>query len=272
MYPHPNALKEKLADEAVVTGLYIQTPSVDCVEIAAAAGFDYVIIDEEHGSFGFSDTVHLIRAAEASRVCPIVRVAENNPARIRKVIEAGALGVFVPNIESATEAREAISAAKYLYQGNGGSKGACPTNRAARSLGRDWERYVKWSNDNVMVTLAVESQAGLAQLDEILAVPGIDSVALGRFDLAHEMGLYGKRYGGEMEEIFEGFVAKADAAQVRWMARLSSLDPEVARIQRTALVARGARLFTLGSDRQLLDRVFRQVLRPMGVETMEGAA
>lgn len=272
MYPHPNPLRLKLTDDEVVTGLYIQTPGVDCVEIAAAAGFDYVIIDEEHGSFGFSDTVHLIRAAEASHICPIVRVADHNPAQIRKVIEAGALGVFVPNIESAAQARGAISAAKYRYQDNGGSKGACPTNRAARSLGRDWEAYVKWSNDNVMVTLAIESQAGLAQFDEILAVPGIDSVALGRFDLAHEMGLYGKRYGGEIEEIFHGFAAKADAAGVRWMARLSSLDFDAAQAQRAALVARGARLFTLGSDRQLLDRVLRDVLRPMGIDTAAGAA
>jgi len=271
MYPHPNPLKQKLAADQCITGLFIQTPSADCIEIAAVAGFDYVIIDQEHGNFGFSETVHLIRAAEAARICPMVRVPDHGATSIRKAMEAGAMGIFVPDVDTAEQARQVIAAAKYCYQGNGGTKGACPTNRAARSQGRDWEGYVKWSNDNVLLTLLVESQEGIGNLDEILAVPGIDSVALGRFDLAHEMGLHGGRYGPELEDVFRRFVASAKAAGMRYFSRLGSLDHDTAKAQCEALVADGARMFTMGSDRQFIDRVFREVLRPMGIESTAGA-
>lgn len=263
MYPHPNPLKRKLAADECILGLYVQTPSPDTVEMAAAAGFDYVILDEEHGSFGLSETVAMIRAAEASGIAPIVRVPDQGAANLRRAAEAGALGVYVPDIRSAAQARAAVAALKFKAGDNGGQRGACPTVRAARPGNADWRGYVEWSNRNVMACLLVESQEGLDDLDAILAVPGIDTIVLGRFDLWHEKGLAGDRYSAEIDAAFELFAAKARAAGIPYVARLRTLEPAGASAEFQEAVRQGARIFNLGSDRQLIYRAFAQATAPM---------
>lgn len=264
MYPELNPLKVKVAAGSPVAGLYIQSPGADSIEIAADAGFDYVILDEEHGNFGFSETVNMIRYAEAARICPIVRVSSHDPQHIRKVTEAGAMGVCIPRVESVELARSMVAAVKYSYNGNGGTKGACPTNRAARARGGDWEDFVRWSNENVLVFMWIESQVAVGRMRELLRVQGVDCFGLGRFDLAHEMGLYGNRWGGEISEIAERFVSAAEDAGVHYLSRLTSFEPTEALAQFESQVRRGARYFALGSDRQLLERILRDILRPLG--------
>lgn len=259
MFPRPNPLKVKLDADQSIVGLYVQTASPDVVEIAAAAGYDYVILDQEHGALDFGDTLTMIRAAEASGICPIVRVPDHGATGLRRAVEIGAMGVYVPDVRTAQQARAAIDAVKFRIDGSAGTRGACPTIRATRAQGADWRRFIEWSNANVMVTILVESEEGLANLDAILAVPGIDTIVLGRFDLSHEMGLYGDRYGTTLNTIFEDFVAKAEAAGVPYVARVGSLEPEAARRERAQWEARGARIFNAGSDRELIARVFRQV-------------
>lgn len=263
MYPAPNPLKGKLAADQCIVGLFVQSPSPDTIEIAAAAGFDYVIIDQEHGSFGMAETVAMIRASEAAGICPIVRVPDHDPANLRKAAEAGALGIYVPDIRTAEQAAAAIAAIKFKVGDNGGMRGACPTVRSARPGTTSWKRYVEWSNTNVMVCVLVESQAGIDNLDAILAVPGIDTIVLGRFDLWHEKGLEGDRYSPEINAVFEVFAAKARAAGVPYVARLSRLDRDAACAEWREAVRQGARIFNIGSDRQLIYRAFSEVLAPL---------
>ena len=263
MYPHPNPLRARLAADCVIAGLYIQTASPDNVEIAAQTGYDYVIIDQEHGSFDLSATLQMIRAAEATGITPFVRVPDHTRSYIRRVLEAGALGVYVPDVRTAEQAREAVAAAKYGDADNGGTRGACPTSRATQGRGGDWRSFVEWSNQNVMVSLLIESKEGFDNLDAILAVPGIDAVVLGRFDLAHELGLNGDRYGEHLNGMFEVYAAKARAAGVTYIARLKPSDPVSARAEFAALHAAGARVFNLGSDREFIARTFRNELAPL---------
>lgn len=264
MYPDQNPLLKKMAADAVITGMYVQTASPDIVEIASASGIDYVIIDQEHGGFGYEETVNLIRAAEAAGVCPVVRVENHGASGLRKAVEAGALGVYVPDVRTAEQARAAIAAVKFRDADNGGMRGACPTVRAARSRGAaEWSRYVAWSNANVTVSILVESEEGLHNLDEILAVPGIDTIVLGRFDLAHEMGFGSDRYGAVISGLFDEFVARADRAGVRYVTRLRPGQREEMRRERASWIKRGARNFTLGSDREFIAWAFGEALQSM---------
>ena len=260
MYPHPNPLKQKLQAGGCILGLFIQSSSPDNVEIAAATGFDYVIIDTEHGSFGLSEMTQLIRASEAAGICPIVRVPDQDGTNIRRAAEAGAMGVYIPDIRTAEQARSAIAALRFKDRGNQGVRGACPTIRAARPGSQNWRDFVEWSNQNVMACLLVESQEGIDNLDAILAVPGIDTIILGRFDLWHEKGLGGDRYHPEIATIFEVFRAKASAAGIPYVARLSSLEPITAKKEWDAAVKEGARIFNIASDRQLIFRAFSQAV------------
>ncbi|PLC49898.1 aldolase [Pollutimonas subterranea] len=264
MYPDRNPLKEKLEQDKCIHGLYIQTASPDNVEMAAAAGYDYVILDLEHGSFGYSEMLQMIRAAEASGIAPVVRVSQNCASEIRKALEAGAVGVYVPDIQTAEQAEAAVAAVKFRSAEATGLRGACPTVRSARSRGAsEWPEYVDWSNRNTVLSLLIESQKGLDNLDKILQIPGIDTIIMGRFDLAQEMGLKGDRYGKEMSEKFELFADQCKRAGVPYLARLSSLNADKARAEYDYWIQRGARIFNLGSDRELIARSFSQALHPL---------
>lgn len=263
MYPIPNPLKVKLSKDQVITGIYIQANSSDCIEIAASCGYDYVIIDMEHGSFGIETTHSLIRDAEAAGICPIVRVPNHDESMIRKVVEGGAMGVYMPDVRTADQARSLIAATKYLKSGNGGTKGACPTSRATRGQGNEWEKFIDWSNSNVMNAILVESLEGLRNLSEILAVPGVDTIVLGRFDIAHELGLFGNRYGSQLNDLFEDFKSRAQAASIPYVCRIKPGSDLEMQGEFESLVAQGARIFTMGSDRELIGKAFKRALFPI---------
>lgn len=264
MFPLSNPLQVKLRAGESIAGIYIQTNSPDSVELAAAAGLDYVILDEEHGSFSMDATVHMIRAAEASGIVPIVRVPQPCPTAVRRAVEAGALGVYVPDVRSADQARAMVAAAKFSAATDGARRGACPTVRSARGRGAAaWSDYVRWCDENLMVAILVESLQGLAALDEILAVPGIDTIVLGRFDIAQEMELGGDRYGTAINALFDDFVRKANAAGVPYVARWDTGTGADAVRQCLEARERGARIFNVGSDRELILRAFSAGLAPL---------
>lgn len=261
MYPHPNPLKVRLAQGKRIGGLFIQSPCADNVEIAASAGIDYVIIDLEHGSIGFSDAIMLIRAAEAAGVVPVVRLPDHDPATIRKVVENGAMGLYVPGVESGAQARAVVAAAQYRDGDNGGRRGACPDVRATRRRGGEWTDFVRWSNENVVLFLIVESLAGIAQLDDIAATPGVDGLLFGRFDLAHELGDCGGRYSAAVDAHYASFCSAAAAAGVAYGARLDkSRQPEasIRAFEERALI------FNLGSDRGRLYGALREACATLG--------
>lgn len=103
----------------------------------------------------------------------------------------------------------------------------------------------------------------MLNLDAILAVPGIDTIILGRFDLWHEKGVAGNRYNPEINAIFEVFAAKAKAAGVPYVARLSSLSHDTAKAEFRQEVKKGSRVFNIASDRQLVFRAFSDAIAPM---------
>src|ERR1700747_3631120 len=105
-----NGVKLAIADGRVALGIGVQTNSPDMVEMAAAAGFDFVYLSLEPGAFCFDSAIHLIRAAEASGTTPLVRVPDHTPSFIMRVLDAGAMGVIVQNVKTAAEFTRVVSA------------------------------------------------------------------------------------------------------------------------------------------------------------------
>jgi 4-hydroxy-2-oxoheptanedioate aldolase len=101
-------LRERLRNGDFVLGTFAELPSPALVEILGHAGFDFVIIDREHGSIDLETAEHMIRAAQATGVSPIVRVAENHPVLVRQPLDMGAAGVQVPQIESPEGAQQVV--------------------------------------------------------------------------------------------------------------------------------------------------------------------
>jgi 4-hydroxy-2-oxoheptanedioate aldolase len=180
-------IKERLRDGEVTVGPASLSSSPTVVETIGYTGFDWVFIDTEQAAIGIgNDLEHLIRAADASGIPTIVRVPEAGLASINKVLNMGAQGIWVPHVESVEEAKLSIDAARYPPLGR---RGACPVIRSTEQGFYDWDEYTARVNDQILMTLTIETVAGLEHVEEIAAVPGVDSLCIGPFDLGVDMGL-----------------------------------------------------------------------------------
>ncbi len=196
-----NTLKEKLLTGQTAIGPFMKLTDPATVEIAAHAGFDFVIIDMEHGPITFETAQHLIRAAELTGITPVVRVTENDSGLVLRALDIGAAAVEVPQVASADDARRAATAARFHPEG---SRGMCRYVRAARYSALPREAYFSRANNEVLVVIHIEGLDGIERLDEILEVEGIDVVFIGPYDLSQACGVPGQvnhaRVQAEMEK------------------------------------------------------------------------
>lgn len=248
-----NRILSNLREGKSSQGVNVQTNSPEIVEMIGHAGFDHVMIDWEHGSFGTDSVVAMIRAAQLVQVTPIVRIPSNDHVWVKRVLDAGALGVVVPHVSTREQAEAAVNAARYRSENGPGARGACPSVRAANHMATNWLEFANWSNNNVFVAVAIESYEGVAALDEILKVKGIDAVFLGTFDLAHDMGFYGDNSAPEVAELIDQIVSASKHAEVPLFATLyrGRTDEEVSE-EINHWRGLGAQIFNAISDRRLV--------------------
>lgn len=171
-----NPLRAAWARGEVTHGAWCTSPSSVVAETIASAGYDYVCADLQHGAVDYSDAVHMFQAIRGQGSAPIARVPANDPATIGKVLDAGALGVVVPLVNTAEEAARAVAATRYPPFG-GRSYGPV---RAATVMGTRDARQL----EQVVVAVMVETREGLQNVEEIAAVPGLDAIYVGPADLA----------------------------------------------------------------------------------------
>ncbi len=152
------------------------------LEAIARIGFDYVCIDMQHGLMSFDDVLGMLQAVSAGDATPIVRVASNDPASIGRVLDAGALGVIIPMVNSPEEAARAVAACRYAPAG---SRSYGPL-RAAIAYG---DGYAAEANRNVLCIPMIETAAAVACAEQIVAVPGVDAIYVGPTDLSLTYGL-----------------------------------------------------------------------------------
>jgi len=192
--------KKRLAEGRVV-GVFSKTSDPAFIEVMGHGGFDYVIIDLEHGPNSVETAQNLIRASEVSGIVPIVRVKEKNISVMGEVLDIGAGGVQVPQVESAEDAKAVIRRVKFSPAG---MRGVCGFVRAAHYSAKDTFRYFKEANETVVI-LQIEGTEGLKNLEPILDVEGIDVVFIGPYDLSQSLGVPGKiddpSVTGKMNEI-----------------------------------------------------------------------
>lgn len=199
------SFKELKTSGRKLLGMFVQSTSEEMVEIIGYAGFDFVIIDMEHGPLDIEGALRLVRAADASGITSIIRVAENSSIAILKALDIGASGIIVPGISSKEDAERAVRSAKYTPLGN---RGACPCVRANR-YGGGRADYLKEANYETSVILLVEGKEGMSSFDDIISVPYIDGVMLGPFDLSMSLGVPGDIYNPMVRNAMKDMVKKA---------------------------------------------------------------
>ena len=177
-------LKSRLRLGETTYGGWITIPNPMVAEIMAGAGFDWVMIDSEHGGFSNEGILACLAGFNGSPTVPMVRVAWNDHVLIKQVLDMGADGVLVPMVSSAVEARAAVSACKYPPEG---TRGFGP--RRASQYNTNTDAYVAQANSSVIVIVQIEHVNGVADIDAILDTPGIDVACLGPTDLSGSAGV-----------------------------------------------------------------------------------
>ena len=181
--------KSKLSSGTTLLGTFQQIPAADVTEIIGRAGIDFVIIDTEHGMFGVDAAIHLVRGCDAAGIASVIRVPNLSPERITQALDFGASAVMVPMIQNRESAEIAVAGANYHPEG---SRGICPFVRGASYYALDNPDYYKQANAQTAVILQIEGTEGIANLDEILAVPNVDAIFIGPFDLSQSLGIPGQ--------------------------------------------------------------------------------
>ena len=184
-----NYLKKALQDGKIIFGPFLKITDPAVVEIMGFAGFDFVIIDEEHGPISVENAQNMIRAAESVNITPVIRVGNNDEALILRALDIGAQGIEIPQINTKSDAMRAVKSVKYSPQGE---RGVCRYVRAANYSSMDKFKYFKYANEETMIIAHIEGVEGINNLDEILLVPGIDVIFVGPYDLSQSLGIPGE--------------------------------------------------------------------------------
>ncbi len=185
--PH-NALKHRLAEGEVLHGCWLGMAETYVAEIAGTCGFDWLLIDGEHAPNDIRSLSDQLAVILGSPTMPIIRLPDDDPAKIKQVLDIGAQSLIIPMVETAAQADRIYRATRYAPEGMRGV-GSSLARASGFSAIPD---YLTTANAEICLILQVESRAGLAALDEILAVKGIDGVFIGPSDLAADMGHLGQ--------------------------------------------------------------------------------
>jgi len=185
----PNTTKRKLAAGEMALGIFLALDAPAMVELFGYCGFDFVLIDAEHGALDPHHVEGLARAAIVGGTTPIVRVPQNVPGVILRYLDVGPQGVMIPWCQSAAEASAAVAATKYYPDGQRGLAGVAASRYG---VGMPLREYVETANAETMVIVQIETAATVDTLPELLRVPGVDVFFIGPNDLSQSLGFPGR--------------------------------------------------------------------------------
>src|SRR5207248_1192749 len=171
-----NRTKQRLLAHQNVWGVFMQLPSPELVEVAALLGYDFVVVDCEHGGISEDIAAHMIRAADAAGITPLVRVPRNEAPTILRYLDRGAQGIMVPQVNSGEEAARAVAACKYFP---GGRRGIAPNRASDYGLTRDLKDALPDVNAETLVLVQLENRAGVEHIADIAQTEGVDVVFIG---------------------------------------------------------------------------------------------
>ena len=249
-------LRQRIVDTSkpplVIVPITLADPAV--VEIMGFAGAEVVLLDSEHGMMGPEMIRSMLAHAQAAGVAAVFRPRSFDAAACRQALDQGVAGIHVPHVDSADQARAVVNACRYYPLG----RREMSLGRAVRYDSANIPSYVAEANDCQLLVIMIESSAGLAKVEEIAAVPGIDVIHLGIADLSHSMGLTGEYYHPEVNAAVDRVlqVAKGYGVAVGYPTQ----DPEKV----AYWTAKGVRFFEADTPDYSLRRLYADNLAALG--------
>jgi 4-hydroxy-2-oxoheptanedioate aldolase len=194
-----NHFKSAIRDGNLQVGLWLNMGEALPAEIAATAGFDWLVIDGEHGPNDLRSILAQLQALAAYPVEPVVRVPVGEPWILKQVLDIGARTVLVPMVESADQARELVRAMRYPPKGIRGVGAAVARASAFNTI----SDYADGAADEICLLVQAETTAAIADLENIAGVEGVDGVFIGPADLSADMGFLGRIEAPEVQRVIE---------------------------------------------------------------------
>lgn len=242
-------LKNKLRGGQLCLGTWVTLGHSAIAEIFAKAGFDWVVVDLEHSTISIEQAGELIRTTDLAGVSPLVRLTSNDANLIKRVMDAGAHGIVVPNVNSPEDARAAVAATRYAPCGNRGVGLA-----RAQRYGSGFKDYLEWQQEGPIIIVQIEHQSALNHLEEILTTAGVDGFMIGPYDLSCSMGMPGEfdrpEFIAAMQRILK------TGLQSRCPAGLHIVEPDPNRLRQA--VHEGYQFIAYSVDIRMLDMSARE--------------
>ena len=247
-----NILKQKIADGKAVIGTFVKFTDPSSVEILALAGFDFFILDNEHVAMDREQLTNIVRAADAAGIVPLVRVKNSDVVELLQNLDLGYMGVQVPNVNTAEQARNLVLGVKYAPVGN---RGFSLSIRACEYGQANINEYIRSANENTMIVSQCETREGLSSLDEILRIPEIDVIFIGPMDLSQSLG----HVGDTKHPVVAGAIAeiKEKTKKAGKAVGTTAATPEAAK----ALIAEGCQYIVMATDQAMMMKWATKTIR-----------
>ena len=200
------SFRARLADREKLLATMITLPSAATAELLSEIGFDWFFVDGEHGPLETSDIISILQAV-GDRVPCLVRVPALGEVAIKRVLDLGATGIIVPQVNTAEKAADAVRFARYAPQGERGVGLA-----RAHGYGFRFQDYIDAANEETVVVVQAEHAKAVENIEEIVKVPGIDAVLLGPYDLSASMGKMGQIDDAEVMAAIDRVTSVCQAA------------------------------------------------------------
>ena len=246
-------IRERVLSGEWMGGTFLDLASSFIAEIAGQAGFDWLIVDLEHGMGDHRDLPFQLQAIASSSAAPLVRVAWNDPVRFKHVLDLGPSGVMVPYVSSAEEAQRAVAAMRYPPAGVRGAAGMV----RACDYGPGFGEYFQAANSQLLTILQIETKDAVNRADEIAAVEGVDVLFVGPLDLSISLGIVGQWNHPTLRAALATVVnACRKAGKVAGI--LATTEEQVAQVK-----AEGFTFVGLGTDINAVTDAMRQMASTM---------
>ena len=246
----PNRALEDLRAGKPSIGCFMGLQSPNIAEMLAHAGYDWLVIETEHNALDTAQVEHMLMAINGTETVPIVRIPSASPVFIQRALDIGAMGIVVPSVRNAEEAKAIVAATRYPPVG---TRGYGPV-RASRYF-FDQDEYFEKANDNILVCLIVETIEAVENLYEIAAVDGIDVLFHGPADMSLALGLSPVKLPHRaVDQVFDRMLEVGQKRDVAIGKGCNTAD------QLRQLQAKGATFIAYGPDYFLLRRVVKEGL------------
>lgn len=251
LYDRYAAFRERVRARETLLGTWITLGHPAVGELLAECGFDWLVVDMEHSAIGISEAQALIQVISRTGGVPLVRMSDRDPTGIKRVMDAGAAGVIVPDVRDSAQAAASVAAVKYPPAGKRG----VGLGRA-QGYGLGFETYRDWVTEGSTVIVQIEHVDAVDRIEDIAGTDGIDGVIVGPYDLSASLGIPGELADPRVLELVARVPAAAAAAGIS--AGFHVVQPDEAQV--ADRVAQGFNLIGYSLDTLMLGASYRSAL------------